>query len=207
MNNINNIEYRLYYAETDKESMVIKNVIMDNALGRIFNRTDVTELSLDQLQMLDMQSIPTIVVSSPNNRPDVYDGPKKCSMFLNNLIMNRRTTQMTETESRMKLIQKAQRDSRLKSEGPSEYSEAEMSGVSDSYAYMQTDMAQAKAYVLVGQEDSTYVITPQVNESKITKKRMETDLNTLENQRKQDLNTFKEGMEQRQIDSVFSNGY
>jgi hypothetical protein len=202
-----NIEYRLFYANSDKESMNIYNIIMQNGMTRLFQMTDVTELTLEQLQSLHMKAVPTIVISSPTSRPEVYDGPKHCSLFLNNLIMNRRTLQNQETETRMKMIQKAQRDARLKTEGPSEYSEAEMAGMSDTYAYMQTDMAQPKSCVLVGQEDATAVITPQLNESKIGKRQMSADLATLEREREQNLNNYKTDMEQRQIDAIFGQGF
>jgi len=202
---MNTIEYRLFYANSDKESMNIYNIIMQNGMTRLFQMTDVTQLSMDQLSNLQMKTVPTIVISSPNNRPEVYDGPKNCSVFLNTLIINRRASQIQETEARMKIIQKAQRDARLVSDGPSEYSEAEMSGVSDNYSYMQTDMAQAKSFVLVGQEDSTAVITPQLKESKINKNQMSADLSALQKQREVDTKNFSNIMEQRQIDAIYGN--
>jgi hypothetical protein len=202
---MNTIEYRLFYANSDKESMNIYNIIMQNGMTRLFQMTDVTQLSMDQLSNLQMKTVPTIVISSPNNRPEVYDGPKNCSVFLNTLIINRRASQIQETETRMKIIQKAQRDARLVSEGPSEYSEAEMSGVSDNYSYMQTDMAQAKSFVLVGQEDATTVITPQLKESKINKNQMSADLSSLQKQREVDTKNFSNIMEQRQIDAIYGN--
>jgi len=202
---MNTIEYRLFYANSDKESMNIYNIIMQNGMTRLFQMTDVTQLSMDQLSNLQMKTVPTIVISSPNNRPEVYDGPKNCSVFLNTLIINRRASQIQETEARMKIIQKAQRDARLVSEGPSEYSEAEMSGVSDNYSYMQTDMAQAKSFVLVGQEDATTVITPQLKESKINKNQMSADLSSLQKQREVDTKNFSNIMEQRQIDAIYGN--
>jgi hypothetical protein len=200
---MNQIEYRLFYANGDKESMNIYNIIMQNGMTRLFQLTDVTELQMEQLAKLQMKSVPTIVISSANSRPEVYDGPKNCSIFLNNLILNRRASQIQETETRMKLIQKAQRDARIVNDGPAEYSEAEMSGTSDNYAYMPTDMAQAKSFVLVGQEDATVVITPQINESKINKGQMLSDLSNLQKQREQDMNNYKSMMEQRQIDAIF----
>lgn len=200
---MNQIEYRLFYANSDKESMNIYNIIMQNGMTRLFQLTDVTQLDMEQLAKLQMKSVPTIVISSANNRPEVYDGPKNCSIFLNNLILNRRASQIQETETRMKLIQKAQRDARIVNDGPAEYSEAEMSGTSDNYAYMQTDMAQAKSFVLVGQEDATVVITPQINESKINKGQMLSDLSNLQKQRESDINNYKSMMEQRQIDAIF----
>lgn len=200
------IEYRLFYASNDKESMNIYNIIIQNGLNRLFQDIDVIKLPMQELQNLSMKTVPTIVVSSPQTRPDVYDGPKNCSLFLNNLIVNRRTSQIQETESRMQIIQKAQRDARMKSEGPAEYCEAEMTGTSDGYAYMQTDMAQAKSFVLVGQEDDISVITPQCKEVKIGKRQMAADLVSLEKARNQDLTSYKSEMEQRQIDSIFSNG-
>lgn len=202
---MDNLEYRLFFAEADQESMNIYNIIIQNGLGRLFQETDVTKLALQELQSLQMRGIPTIVISSPNTKPEVHDGPQACAQFINTLIINRRSSQITETESRMKMIQKAQRDSRLKTEGPSEYSEAEMAGTSDNYSYMQSDIFQPKSFVLVGQEDAINVVTPQVTESKIGKKQMASNLSSLQRQRDQDLNTYKSGMEQRQIDAVFGN--
>lgn len=186
--NTNTIEYRLFYTAEDKEAMNIYNIIVQQGMMGLFRFTDVVnDLTVEQLEKLQMTSVPTIVVSSINTKPMVYDGPAACAHFLNELIINRRSTQMKDVESRMKVIQKAQRDARLKTDGPSEYSEAEMSGKSDNYAYMQTDMAQPKSFVLIGQEDSNSVITPQVNESKINKQQMASDLSNLKRQREQDL--------------------
>ena len=41
-----NIEYRLFYASNDKESMNIYNIIIQNGLNRLFKDIDVTQLSL-----------------------------------------------------------------------------------------------------------------------------------------------------------------
>lgn len=200
-----NIEYRMFYAETDTESMVIRNIIVQNNLMRLFNFTDVLTLNMDELQNLQMKKVPTIVVSDrTTNAAQIYDGPQKCAMFVNNLIMNRRSAQINEAKERMKSIQKAQKDIRIKNDGPAEYSEAEMSGISDSYAYTQTDMAQAKAFVIVGQEDTLSVITPQIKESKITPQQLKASIHDLKNQRDQDINTFKQNMERRQIDAVIN---
>jgi hypothetical protein len=197
------IKYTLYFAKGDQESMNIYNIILQNGLSRIFESTDVTTLSLEELQNLHMKGIPTIVISTLNTQPDVRDGPQACAQFLNSMIINRRSSQIQETESRMKMIQKAQKESRLKTEGPSEYSEAEMSGASDNYSYMQSDIFQPKSFVLVGQEDSVNVITPQLNESKIGKRQMTSDLASLQRQRDQNLNSYKTDMEQKQIDAIF----
>jgi hypothetical protein len=197
------IKYTLFYAGGDPESMNIYNIILQNEMGRLFEATDVTKMSVSELERLHMKNLPTIVISSANTRPDVRDGPSACAQFLNTMIVNRRATQIQEAESRMKMIQRAQKESRLKTEGPSEYSEAEMAGTSDNYSYMQSDVFQPKSFVLVGQEDSVNVITPQLNESKIGNKQMTSDLSALERQRKQDLNSYKSDMEQRQIDAIF----
>ena len=197
------IKYTLFYAAGDPESMNIYNIILQNELGRLFEATDVTKMSVSELERLQMKNLPTIVVSSANSRPDVRDGPRECAQFLNTMIVNRRATQIQEAETRMKMIQRAQKESRLKTEGPSEYSEAEMAGTSDNYSYMQSDVFQPKSFVLVGQEDSVNVVTPQLNESKISKKQMTSDLTSLERQRKQDLNSYKTNMEQKQIDAIF----
>lgn len=199
----NQITYTLFYAKGDLESSNIYNRIIENGLGRIFESTDVTEMSLQELERLQMRSIPTIVISSSNARPDVRDGPQACAQFLNTLIVNRRASQIQEAEGRMKMIQRASKEARLKSEGPSEYSEAEMAGTSDNYSYMQSDIFQPKTFVLVGQEDAVNVITPQFNESTIGKKQMSSDLDRIKRQRDQDLNSYKTDMEQRQIDAIF----
>jgi hypothetical protein len=198
------IKYTLFYANGDSESMNIYNIILRNDLGRIFEATDVTQMSVNELERLQMKKLPTIVISSANTSPDVRDGPSACAQFLNMMIVNRRATQIQEAETRMKMIQMAQKESRMKTEGPSEYSEAEMSGSSDNYSYMQSDVFQPKAFVLIGQEDTLNVITPQLNETKINKKQMSADLSTLERQRQMDLSGYKTDMEQRQIDAIFN---
>lgn len=207
VSNTSSIEYRLFYTADDKEAMNIYNVIVQQGMMGLFRFTDVVnDLSIEQLERLQMKTVPTIVVSSSGSRPMVYDGPQACSRFLNELIINRRATQAEDVELRMKAVQRAQRDARLKSDGPSEYSEAEMSGKSDNYAYMQTDMAQPKSFVLVGQEDTTSVITPQLQESKIGRNKMLSDMSALTRQRDQDLNSYKTDMEARQIDAILGTG-
>ena len=132
------IEYRLFYTDMphDKESKVIRDIILEKGMARLFSMTNVNELTVDQLVKLQMDKVPTIVVSSTNQitPPQIYDGPQKCSEFINSLILNRRSLQITDVAQRRVAMQQATRNERLKTGGPLDYSEIEMSGVSDSYA-------------------------------------------------------------------------
>lgn len=201
------ITYTLFYYGRDKESTNIYDVISRENLGRMFNYIDVDTYSPEQLCTLKIARVPTIVISSnkQGSRPEIYDGPSECAKFLNNMIMNRRSMQINEAQNRMKSIQQAQISERMKYEGPSEFSEMEMSGCSDDYAYLNTNIGQSKSFVKIvnGQEMVDDIITLNLGkEKKINENQSRKQIDDLMKQREHDIDNIKNNMEQKQIDAI-----
>jgi sucrose-6-phosphate hydrolase SacC (GH32 family) len=180
------------------------NVIENEGISNMVMRINLDELSSERLQQLSMgiKKIPSIVINSENNNPIICDGPQECSNWLNNFTLNRRKTLADTLTERRKIMQRE--ISAARGNGPVEYSEAEMAGTSDDYAYMETDMAQLKNYIPIGQEHSFNIITIKNRENKMTDMEMKNTMSEQTRQRENDNNNMKTEMEKNQIAAVLS---
>lgn len=167
-------------------------VLLDN-----FSSKDIASLSI--------REVPAIVISAENQPAAIFEGPQKCSQWLNNFTFNRRKNLAQHVDQQRKLIQKAQAEMRIQEDGAIEYAEAEMDGISDNYAYNHTDLCHPKNFVSIGDEDKYSIMTPQLVEGKVDESTMKKYLAELESSRMAENNQFMKQMEQSQIKSVINN--
>lgn len=183
--------------------MNLWQVISNEGIDKMFNLINLDKFSSQQLSKLSIAQIPTIVISNQNQQNDVYEGPQRCSQWLNNFTANRRQQIRLQVEQKMKLVQREQALARANN-GPIEYIEDEMDGVTDTYAYTNTDLCQPKQFINIGQEENYNIMTPQVKENIIDNKSMNKQLSQLESNRNNDTNQFMKIMEQNQIQAVIN---
>jgi hypothetical protein len=138
----------------------------------------------------------------------IFEGPQKCSEWLNSFIVNRRKNLAYMVDEKRRLIQKAQSAIRVQEGGPLEYNETEMDGIADNYSYNAIDIAQPKSFMTIGDEDKHNIITFQNKsgkEEKISSDLMKKQMITIENARNADNQKFAEIMEKSQIEAVINN--
>src|SRR5205823_1587542 len=109
-----------------------------------------------------------------------------------------------QVDARRRLIQKAHTDARIQEEGALEYIEAEMEGVTDEYAYTNTDFAQAKNFIPVGYEDKYNIITLTTKENKIDRSSLDRHMADIKSGRDGDENKLRSVMEENQIRAVLN---
>lgn len=184
--------------------MNLWQVIFNENITKMFIPVCLDNFTSKQVSSLSIKEIPAIVMSGDNQVTSVYEGPQKCSQWLNNFMMNRRQTIVQQVEARRRLIQKTQATARKQEEGAFEYVDAEMDGVSDNYAYTQTDLCQPKSYVMIGDEEKYNIVTPRFTDEKLDFEAMKKQLLDLESRRGNDLQQYKTVMEQHQINAVIN---
>lgn len=195
---------RLFYSNRCNECMNLWQVINNEGIVKMFIPVCVDNFTSEQFQNISIKKVPAIVVSAENQRPAIFEGPVKCSQWLNNFTINRRQNLIRQVDQQRRLIQKAHVSARTQDNGPLEYSEAEMGGVGDEYAYTGTDLSQPKNFIPVGQEENYFISTPLMNENKIDMNTLKRNLADLENSRSNENQQFMQMMEQNQIRAVIN---
>jgi len=182
--------------------MNLLQVITNENIIKMFIPVCLDNFSSSQISSLSIKEIPAIVISSENTIPIVYEGPQNCSSWLNSFIINRRKNLINQVENNRKNIQHAQNELRKNEGGAIEYNETEMEGISDSYSYNNTELAQPKNFVLVGNEDKQHIVTVNENENKFNKNELRARMSELEMQRNTDTKEYVNFMEQSQIQKI-----
>lgn len=207
--NSNSMFIRLFYSVKCEESMNLWQVIYNEGIGRMFIPVCLDQYSSKQLQNINVgiEKIPSIVISTQNHQPVIYEGPQNCSKWLTGFTINRRRCLAQQIDAQRRLIQKEHAKIRNIEGGPIEYSEAEMDGVSDVYAYTDTDLCQPKNYVMVGSEES-HIVTPiNQRDCKIDDKTLHNYINELKKSRELDSTQIASDMEKRQIADVINRSF
>jgi hypothetical protein len=207
---MNTMLIRFFYSLKCNECMNLWQVIYNEGIGRMFIPVGLDKYTSKQLQNigLGIKEVPSIVINTQNKPPEIYEGPQKCSQWLTNFTLNRRRCLAQQIENQRKLIQKEHAKIRYMEGGPMEYSECEMDGVSDEYAFNGTDLCQPKNYVMVGDEKNSRIVTLiNTNDCKVDKDTLKSYICDIEKSRKMDDQQMLGDMERRQIDAVISRAY
>ena len=194
---------RVFYSTRCNECMNLWQVIYNEQLNKMFIPVCLDNFRLEDLTKLRIKEVPAIVISAENQQTQIYEGPSQCSQWLTNFTINRRKNIAMQVEERRRLIQRAQATARNQEGGPIEYTEAEMDGVTDGYAYTSTDLCQPKNFVMVGHEDNCSIITPVVgNQTRVDAETMRKQLAELDASRSRDTQDFMNLMERSQINAI-----
>tara|TARA_Y100000780_G_C13619207_1_gene391854 strand:+ start:288 stop:914 length:627 start_codon:yes stop_codon:yes gene_type:complete len=202
----NKIYYRIYYTKKCNECLKLMNVIINEGITPMFILICLDSLSSKEIGIIAKQInlFPTIIISH-ENRNEVYDGPVKCSQWLNTFIKNRRMSIINNVNQRRKMIAKKQLELKLKNDGINEYNEDEMEGIADEYAYnTNMDIYQSKNFIPVGKEEYYNIITPQNQLNKMDVKNVRDKLSELEKTRNNDFNEINKFLEKEQINTVMN---
>lgn len=85
---------------------------------------------------------------------------------------------------------------------PKSFLTSEMSGVSDTFAYTDIDLAQPKSFQEYGRDDSNIIVTPPVESRGLSREQQKNMTGDIENRRKEQDKIFNETMKQGQIQAV-----
>lgn len=198
---------RLFYSTKCNECMNLWQVIQNENIVKMFIPVcldNYTSKQVSGLKQMGINVVPTIVISAENQPTAIFEGPVKCSQWLNNFTLNRRKNMIQYVEQQRRLIQKEHSNFRNQENGALEYAEAEMEGVSDNYAYNNTELSHPKNFMMIGEENNSFIHTPQVVEGKVDIDTMKKRLAELEANRNADNQQMMKIMEQNQIKAVLN---
>jgi hypothetical protein len=185
----------------------ILHVISNEGIDRLFTFIRLDNISSKELQTIassiGIKSVPTIVINVENHPPGIYEGPSMCAKWLTSFTLNRRNNIAQEVDNQRKLIQKAQAIARAQGGLTEGFAEAEMEGISDNYSYNATELCQPKNFVMIGEEDKHFIMTPQISEGKVDTDSMRRQLAEIESARTSDTLQMQKIMEQNQIRAIF----
>lgn len=210
MNSMNSMIIRIFYSTLCNECMNLWQVIYNEGIGRMFIPVCLDKYTSKQIQNigLGIKEVPAIVISVQGQLPVIYEGPQKCSQWLTGFTLNRRRYLSQQIEQQRKIIQKEHAKVRSQEGGPIEYSDAEMEGISDAYAYTDTDLCQPKNFVMVGNEENNRIVTIiNTKDNKIDTNTLKAYVAELEKSRSTDNSKIMQDMERRQIDSIINRSY
>ena len=208
--NSNAMFIRFFYSVQCSECMNLWQVIYNEGIGRMFIPVCLDKYTSKQVQNLGIgiKEVPSIVISTQNQPSVIYEGPQKCSQWLTSFTLNRRRSLAQQIECQRRIIQKEHAKARTIEGGPIEYLDAEMEGVSDTYAYNDTDLCQPKNFVMIGDEENHRIVTLiNTKDNKVDTATLKTYIADLEKSRNSDVIQLKSDMEKRQINSIINNSY
>jgi len=164
-----------------------------------FEKMNIDNFSLDQLMQFGMKEVPAILVVGHNDKRELAEG-KNAFKWLEQKIQNRRNNMsMMADSNRQKILERNKMVDN--NDGVTNFSKSEMSGSSDDYAYLLTDLAQSKSYVGYGQDNQAIVTMlegAKATEAETTAAMKKEALN-----REQQGTKMKEEMKQGQMEAIY----
>jgi len=184
--------------------MELWRVINNEGIQQMFVPVCLDRMNSKDIAQLKLEKIPSIIISSQNGPPQIFEGPQKCGQWLNQIIQNRRNNMIQQVETQRRLIQKQQQEKKLQEGSVLEFIGEEMEGISDAYSYLATDMYQPKNFIPVGQEENYRMATLQMKESKISNDELSKNISDLRHNREKDSDELKRMMEQNQLQIIIN---
>jgi hypothetical protein len=166
-----------------------------------FEKINIDNYSLDQLIGMGVKEVPAIVVVGRNNKKEFKEG-QMAFKWLQDQISNKRLSMSSQVNmNRQNLLQRNRM--MVNNDGVVEFSNTEMGGNSDDYAYLATDIAQPKTFV--GVTGTTNGILTYKEGAKVSDAEMKKRMSQAENSRKEQSENLKQVMKQGQLEAIYDN--
>lgn len=172
----------------------------DNGILSWFEKINIDDYTLEQLLQYNLKEVPGILVIGNNGQRAMHEGPKAFE-WLDNMIHNSRRISDMVDHNRKKILEK----NRMVNNGDNsvvDYSKNEMAGKSDEYAYLATDMYQAKSYVDYAKGDQP-IVTLRERDT-VSKGETTNMLKQAEQSRDAQTEQIKQNMRQGQVEAVYN---
>lgn len=223
----------LFYSNNCETCVNLITIMKNEKLLDMFKCSDVEKMSMEELNRLGLEAVPTILIinvsSTGEQQKGVYVQKQACN-WVENVINNRRSNMIKYTENTKKLIEMQEMKKRLQ-DGLLGYSNMETSGISDDYSFwsdkpeidVNLNMAQSKSFLgydkdpkkFLQQYNQSRIMTiPDIEGTKDDKRKLkgyivndkeqEKLIKDLEKNRNSQLEIIKDNMQKEQINSVIN---
>lgn len=179
----------LFYSNSCNTCNHLLKLLENNNFLRYFKLLCV-DGKLDQLPP-HIRIVPTMIVTNMNKPiegADTFKWVETMKFMQNKMIVdqNKIIQQNAMKNEQDKLVTKG-------------YRQEEMGGFSDTFAYLNTDLAQPQSFFGYGEEKNNIIFTPPRENTKITKNQQDLEIQKVDSLRKQQDNQYQELMKQQQI--------
>jgi hypothetical protein len=179
-------------------------ILNEEGILQWFDKIDINEKPLEWLVQMGLKEVPTVLQMGVDNKKELFEGTNAFK-WLDTLIKNRRSSvNQIANMNRQKLLESNRQINDMgANKNLTEYVAGEMSGLSDEYGYLQTDMYQTKNYVDCHRGGQSIVT---INEQgKLNKNQTDMTIKNANELRDKQTQLLKDEMKQGHIDTVFGN--
>jgi hypothetical protein len=156
----------------------------------IFKCICVDKMPIDNLSKMGIKNVPTIIIKNQNGASSLYEC-RNAFMWLENILKYRRNSSIKKNFD----IPVASIIDGYKTE--------ELNGISDQYAYLQTDIPHPKSFLPYGKDEQYRIITiPSNANDKLDGKDQSDMINKLESLREKQTDDIRNIMEKNQLDII-----
>jgi hypothetical protein len=196
------MKFLFFYCSKDCEfSVRMHRILESEGILQMFDQYDIYNLTSKELVGFGLDQVPAIVTVDNNGKKTRDQGPDAFT-WVSKFIQNRRHNMaMTANANRLKILE---RNMELnKNNSVAKFSKAEMTGLSDGYAYLQTDLPQSKNYVGLGLKEQAIVTIQE--QGKMSKQDTGAAIKNYEKERQNQENVIKKGMEESRLIHIYNN--
>ncbi len=194
-----------FYSKKCANSANMWKLLSDEGILQWFEKINADDKPLEWLVQMGLKCVPTMLVMGVGDKRELFEGPDAFK-WLDTLIKNRRASvNQIADMNRQKLLESNRHINNTTGTNNSliEYVVGEMSGLSDEYGYLQTDMYHTKNYVDCHRGGQSIVT---INEQeKLNKNQTDASVNATNELRDKQTQILKDEMRQGHIDTVFGN--
>jgi len=191
----------LFYSYRCRNCINMWKILEKENFLQFFEKMNIDNLDIKYIQSLGISQVPSILIIYPNGKKILREA-RNAFIWIDELLKNRREniSKMINL-NRLELLKK---NKELVNQGFLEYSNNEMGGKSDEYAYLVTDIALPKSYVNYGDERKDAIITYSEID-KLDKEKLDSELILKKDTRNNQDVAIKDEMKKGQIEAIYDN--
>lgn len=191
----------LFYSYRCRNCINMWKILEKENFLQLFEKMNIDNLDIKYIQNLGISQVPSILIIYPNGKKILKEA-RHAFIWIDELLKNRREniSKMVNL-NRLELLKK---NKELVNQGFLEYSNNEMGGKSDEYAYLVTDIALPKSYVNYGDERKDAIITYSEID-KLDKEKLDNELILKKDTRNNQDVSIKDDMKKGQIEAIYDN--
>lgn len=191
----------LFYSYRCRNCINMWKILEKENFLQFFEKMNIDNLDIKYIQNLGISQVPSILIIYPNGKKLLKEA-RNAFIWIDELLKNRREniSKMVNL-NRLELLKK---NKELVNQGFLEYSNNEMGGKSDEYAYLVTDIALPKSYVNYGDERKDAIITYSEID-KLDNEKLNNELILKKDIRNNQDVVIKDEMKKGQIEAIYDN--
>lgn len=191
-----------YSSEECEYSHKMWKIMENEQILPMFEKYNILDIDSDKIMQLELQMVPAIIIIDDDTGRKSKVEAIRAFQWLEKMVTNRRHNSMMSTNAnRVKILQ---RNIELnKNSMVSNFSQEEMSGFSDNYTYLLTDLPQAKTFVALGADNQAIVTIPE--QGKVKKEEMNRIIKNNQQMREAQDKILEKESEQSRLEAIYDN--